>query len=44
MRRLREFGISKPLFLILFMLFAAAPLGAQTGLYSPPKDYLGDVG
>ena len=43
MRRLREFGISKPLFLILAMLLAAGPLGAQTGLYTPPKDYLGDV-
>jgi nitrate/TMAO reductase-like tetraheme cytochrome c subunit len=44
MRRLYEFGTLKPLLLILLLiLWAAVPLGAQTGLYSPPKDYLGDV-
>jgi nitrate/TMAO reductase-like tetraheme cytochrome c subunit len=43
MRRLFQHAISNPLLLTLLLFMTAGPLGAQEGLYSPPKDYLEDV-
>ncbi len=43
MRRLFKFANSTTLFIILLLFITVARLGAQVGLYSPPKDYLADV-